>query len=187
MANVRPRNSDRRMSAVQNSRRQLTLFVSPPWGRHLDALRQVLDPIQTSLIAAHVTLCREDEISAIAPSALFSRAESWAAGPIHLAFGHAKRFDGHGVLMPSVRGSDEFTRLRKWLLQDNGAREQSAHITLAHPRNPRSTGNTDAALAACPEALELQFASVALIEQQASGPWRLVEEASLGSSPRGVA
>jgi len=175
------------MSAVQNSRRQLTLFVSPPWGPRLDALRRALDPVQASLIAAHVTLCREDELEGTTASALFSRAESWVAGPISLAFGQATRFNGHGVLLPAERGSGKFNRLRQWLLQDTSAREHGAHITLAHPRNPRFAGNTDAALAACPQALELPFASVALIEQPGSGPWRLVQEATLGSCAPGVA
>jgi hypothetical protein len=175
------------MSAPQNSRRQLTLFVSPPWGPRLDALRRQLDPVQASLIAAHVTLCREDEFEGTTPLALLSRAESWVAGPIRLAFGQATRFNGHGVLMPAARGSGNFNRLRQWLLQDTSAREHGAHITLAHPRNSRAEGNTDAALSACPQALELPFASVALIEQQGSGPWRLIQEATLGSSASGVA
>lgn len=175
------------MSAAQNSRRQLTLFVSPPWGQRLDALRQALDPVQASLIAAHVTLCREDELEAITPSLLLSHAESWAAGPLSLSFGQATRFNGHGVLLPAERGSSNFNRLRQWLLQDTGACEHGAHITLAHPRNPRSAGNTDAALSACPRALELPFALVSLIEQQGSGPWRLVQEATLGKCAPGVA
>ena len=175
------------MSTAPISRRQLTLFVSPPWGPRLDTLRRVLDPVQASLIAAHVTLCREDELEGTDLPSLFSRVESWVAGPISLAFGKPTRFHDHGVLLPCQHGSGEFRRLRQWLLQDQSAREHGAHITLAHPRNPRSAGNTDAALAACPQVLELQFASVALIEQRASTPWRLIHEATLGSSAHGVA
>lgn len=168
------------MAAIPTCRRQLTLFVSPPWGPRLDALRCGLDPVQAALIASHVTLCREDEIEGITQPALFSRVESWTAGPISLAFGRAERFQGHGVLLPCEHDSGEFQRLRRWLLQDPDAREHGAHITLAHPRNPRSAGNTDAALAACPQALALQFASVALIEQRGTAPWTRVQEAMLG-------
>ena len=175
------------VSPAPSSRRQLTLFVSPPWGPSLDTLRRVLDPVQAELIAAHVTLCREDELEGTDAPSLFSLVESWAAGPISLSFGKPTRFRDHGVLLPCEHGSDEFRRLRQWLLQDQTVRDHGAHITLAHPRNPRSAGNTDAALAACPQALELKFASVALIEQRASAPWRFIQEATLGSSTHGVA
>ncbi len=170
-----------------NSRSQLTLFVPPPWGPRLDELRVTLDPRQAALIASHVTLCREDEIAGRNLLDLFSRVESSPAGPLNLIFGHAERFCGHGILLPCKYGAGDFNRLREWLLQDQGAREHGAHITLAHPRNPRSSGNTDSAPTACPEALAIQFAAVALIEQHGSSPWRVVQEASLGSSARSVA
>lgn len=175
------------MSSNPDIRRQLTLFVAGPWASRLEALRRALDPVQASLIAAHVTLCREDEIEHIAPFALLSRVESWKEGPITLTFGHPVRFNAHGVLLPCEKGAGDFKRLRQWLLHEQNAREHGAHLTLAHPRNPRSAGNTDTALAACPQALELQFGSVALIEQQGSEPWRLVQEATLGSNAHGVA
>ncbi len=169
------------MTIHPNSRRQLTLFVSPPWGPRLDAVRRVLDPVQAALIAAHVTLCREDEVEGLESSVLFRRVRSWAAGPIDLNFGRPTRFQDHGVLLPCEQGLGEFQRLRQWLLQDLKAREHGAHITLAHPRNPRAAGNSEGAMDACPQALELRFATVALIEQEASAPWRLIHEAALGS------
>jgi hypothetical protein len=150
-------------------------------------MRRSLDPVQASLIAAHVTLCREDEIEDINPSLLLNRVGSWEAGPVTLTFGHPARFNGHGVLLPCEHGSGAFKRLRQWLLQDQAAREHSAHVTLAHPRNPRSAGNTDDALASCPAGLEFRFGSVALIEQKGYEPWRLIQEATLGSNEYGVA
>jgi hypothetical protein len=170
-----------------NRRRQLTLFVPEPWGLRLDALRRVFDPVQASRIAAHVTLCREDEIEGQVSSVIFDRVEVWASGPIFLRFGPPRRFDGHGLLLPCEQGADHFRQLRQWLLQDEGARAHGAHLTLAHPRNPRFVGNTGAAVAACPQALRLQFLSVALIEQQGSQPWQLVQESSLGRGLPGVA
>jgi hypothetical protein len=163
-----------------HTRRQLTLFVAEPWALRLDILRRALDPVQAALIAAHVTLCREDEIESLAPHELFTKVASWTEGPICLTFGQAARFNGHGVLLPCAYGSDQFNRLRQWVLQDPGARTHGAHITLAHPRNARCAGNTDATLAACPLELALRFASVALIEQQGAEPWRLIQEAKLG-------
>jgi hypothetical protein len=157
------------------------------WAPLLEALRRTLDPVQASLIAAHVTVCREDEIEGTSTKALLTRVKSWGKGPITLAFGQPVRFAGHGVLLQCEQGFGEFQLLRRCLLGSQEVREHAAHLTLVHPRNPRSAGNTDSALAACPQELELQFASVALIEQRGSEPWRLLEEASLGSNTPGVA
>ena len=46
------------------TRRQLTLFVPHAEAAPIEALRATLDPVQHALIAAHVTLCREDELAA---------------------------------------------------------------------------------------------------------------------------
>lgn len=153
----------------------------------MEAIRLALDPVQAALIPAHVTLCREDEIERLDPSSIFSKVEMWAHGPIDLSFGQPRYFNGHGVLLPCEQGSGQFHALRRWLLRDSSAREHQAHLTLAHPRNPKTIGNTAAALAACPQALELRFASVALIEQHGAGPWNTLRESALGGKARSVA
>lgn len=175
------------MPTAHNSRRQLTLFVQEPARSRLDALRSTLDPIQASLVAAHVTLCREDEIEQLDPAAVFSRVQSWTEGPLRLVFGGPRLFNGHGVLLPCDQGSSGFHRLRQWLLQSRGVRQHAAHLTLAHPRNLKAVGNTPAALAGCPHVLDLLFPVVALIEQHGSAPWRVLQEAALGGTVPGVA
>lgn len=170
------------MSTAPRCRRQLTLFVAEPWRSRLNALRRTLDPVQAGLISAHVTLCREDEIDGWSVAAIFQRVAAWTAGPLRLGFGAPQRVDGHGLLLPCRAGAASFRQLRRWLLQDPQAREHGAHLTLAHPRNPRAIGNTDATLAACPGGLELHFETVALIEQVGSAPWRLLHEAAFGSA-----
>ena len=167
------------MPAAPNSRRQLTLFVAEPWRSRLNGFRQTLDPVQASLISAHVTLAREDEIGLLDPQSLFKRVASWSHGPISLAFGQPQRFFEHGVLLPCEQGQERFLQLRQWLLQDQGARAHEAHLTLAHPRNPRSLGNTEVALSALPRSIQLQFASVSLIEQIGTSPWRVLQESNL--------
>jgi len=168
------------MSPASTTRRQLTLFVAEPWRSRLQDLRLSLDPVQASLIAAHVTLCRENEIATLDPSTIAARVEAWMHGALRLSFGPAQRFNGHGVLLPCAQGAAQFHALRQWLRQDPTARERGAHVTLAHPRNPRADGNTEAALAACPPALELQFAAVSLIEQQGATPWTVLQQTVLG-------
>jgi 2'-5' RNA ligase len=168
------------MPTALTRRQQLTLFVPEPWRSRLDALRERLDPVQASLISAHVTLCREDEIDALDAQAIFERVESWPHGPVTLQFAEPVHFGGHGVLLPCHAGAAQFHRLRQWLLGDPNVRVHDAHLTLAHPRNARAVGNTDTALASCPSSLELHLPRVALIEQHGAERWRVVHERVLG-------
>lgn len=164
-----------------NSRTQLTLFVPNPLGAELDAHRSILDPVQASLIATHVTLCREDEIVDLTPDQLTERISMWSATSLTLEFGPPKSFFEHGILLPCISGTDEFHALRCWILDAPNARRQHAHITLAHPRNPRSQGNTSAYMAELPTSLHVTFKMVTLIEQQGHTKWRILHEASLGA------
>ena len=175
------------MPSPSNSRKQLTLFVPEPWRTSLDALRSRLDPIQASLIPAHVTLCREDELEPLAEASIFDRVGKWAHGPLNLSFSQPIRFEEHGVLLPCTLGARAFQALRAWLLDAHTPRKSAAHITLAHPRNPVAAGNTEEELAACPRELQLKFARVALIEQQGTGPWRVLQESALGHNPHSEA
>jgi hypothetical protein len=164
------------MLSAENSRRQLTLFVPEPERTGLDSLRQRIDPIQAELIPAHVTLCREDEIEQLPFAHLAERIRSWSGGAIRLGFGPPERFAGHGALLPCTRGHSAFRSLRAWLLAPAAPRAHAAHITLAHPRNPRSIGNTDEALEWRMGDIALSFSSVALIEQSGTAPWRILEQ-----------
>jgi hypothetical protein len=179
-------------------RRQLTLFVPAAEAAALDAARALLDPVQHGLIAAHVTLCREDELAGHAPEALLARVACFP-GPasLRMQFDPAQRLGGHGWWRPAVEGAEGFERLRRWILgpptdndTDNGtgARKPIPHLTLAHPRNPRAPGNPerlpgpDAALhAAMAGPLALDFTVVSLIEQHGHGPWRTLATAALGT------
>ncbi|MBX9928376.1 MAG: 2'-5' RNA ligase family protein [Gemmatimonadaceae bacterium] len=173
------------MSTAPASRQQLTLFVPAPWQTSIDALRRRLDPVQASLIAAHVTLCREDEISPTDRDEFLERVRSWTHGPIRLTFGAPELFRGHGVLLPCTEGGDQFQRLRQWLLQSQTVRVHRAHLTLAHPRNPQSAENTAAVRNACGRSTALEFPTVALIVQQGNARWRIAQEERLGGGTRG--
>ncbi len=77
-------------------RRQLTLFVPPGRREALEALRRALDPAQVSLIAAHVTLAREDEIAEWDGNTLAARFAAAMAAPLVLEFSAPVAFGGHG-------------------------------------------------------------------------------------------
>lgn len=166
-------------STSVTTRTQLTLFVTGRAAEGLDALRRDLDPVQHALIAAHVTLCREDEIAGIAFEVLASRLAASAPVPLTLTFGEPERFSGHGVLLPCIAGAEAFHRLRIAVLGREDVRHQDAHITLAHPRNPRAAGNSDAVVVPLDSPLTLHFARISLIEQQGSQRWQVLTEFDL--------
>jgi hypothetical protein len=153
----------------------------------LDALRATLDPVQHRLIPAHVTLCREDELEALAPGAtadalasavalrLADPTASRAQHTLNLVFGTAESFDGHGILLPCIEGDAAFHALRAEILVPSIARaalrRPAAHLTLAHPRNPRAPGNSLAEARRLVSPLRLTFGDLHLIEQVGSNPW----------------
>jgi hypothetical protein len=175
--------TDDDIEAQERLRRQLTLFIPPPDGPALDRLRTGLDPVQAGLIAAHITLCREDELAGLDWPVLRARLMTWPGGALRLSFGRAERFHGHGLLLPCLHGQTVFQALRCWVLQDDAARPHTAHLTLAHPRNPRAPGNTEAAEAALPTDWHLMLHTACLIEQQGGQAWRHLHEARFDGGP----
>lgn len=168
------------MTDLRGVRQQLTLFVpegAAPW---LEPLRQQVDPVQSGLIAAHVTLCREDEIADLAPAAL--RCRLTHAAPLTLVFGPARRFGGHGMLLPCVDGAAAFQQLRVLALDTSAIRAPEAHLTLAHPRNPRAAANVDGRFGELPARLTITFREVARIEQRDGQPWVVREALALTGS-----
>lgn len=166
---------------MSTQRDQLSLFVGGPAGIQLDALRAWLDPVQAALIPAHVTVCREDELTALDPASLTPRLGG--TSPLTLQFGRPERFSGHGVLLPCVAGQAGLDALRRCLLDRADVREQTAHITLAHPRNPRAPGNRDPLLLDLAP-LALTLADLRWIRQIDGGPWQTLARFSLGPAPR---
>ena len=79
---------DRSMTDARPTiRRQLSLYVPPDAARQLEAVRRVLDPVQSRLIPAHVTLCREDELARVSGPELESRLGDARLKPVTLHFG----------------------------------------------------------------------------------------------------
>jgi 2'-5' RNA ligase len=169
------------------TRTQLSLYVPSPLSEPLEEIRRRLDPIQRGLIPAHVTLCREDEIAALAlgPSEIRARLAEAGAAPITLRFGRPESFHGHGVLLPCIDGAREFQALREHVLGSRAIRHPEPHLTLAHPRNPRSPHNDLANAGPLPDDLSITFTTVSLIQQTGPQPWRVLEAYALGPRKRG--
>ncbi len=161
------------------TRRQLSLYVPGDAAAEIEAVRRVVDPIQSGLIPAHVTLCREDELRQLSESELLERLANPRLKPVTLRFGRPEGFSGHGILLPCVGGEGEFRSLRERLLGSTEIGKQTPHITLAHPRNPQAEGNSLAGAAGLPEGLVITFPMVRLIEQEGRQPWRVLQSFEL--------
>ena len=159
-------------------RLQLTLFVPDDVAAVLEPIRQRLDPVQQGLIGSHVTLCREDELAESPLAVLHGVAQRPMA--ITLTFGAPVGFDSHGVLLPCIDGATEFHGLRAAILGSTAIRQHAAHITLAHPRNPRAPGNSTPSEISLATPLRITFSTISLIEQVDGGAWVVREVAALG-------
>jgi len=165
---------------MYSSRKQLTLFIAEH-NEILEKIRAQFNPIQYNLIAAHLTLCREDEIEPIEKIIqnikLIKEAE-----PLRLEFDPPERFDdGKGVFIPAKRSDDGFSKLRKTIL--NGLtehpREHLPHITLMHPRNSTCTDAIWGHIEKLGLPTELFFDTISLVEQHNGGRWITIEQFSI--------
>lgn len=164
------------------ARRQISLFVHEgaraPW----EALRSTLDPVQHRLIPAHVTLCRDDEPYPDARDTLAARLAGTPA--LRLVFGPPEPFNGHGLRLPCVDGQSAFHALRARLLGEGNTRRAHAHLTLAHPRNPRASGNRLGAWAHVPSRTVLVFDAVqAIVQTEPDAPWKVQSAIQLQPLP----
>ncbi len=139
----------------------------------------MLDPVQFNLIAAHVTLCREDELEGLNTAVLRRRLSAPEIGPLTLTFGAPESFSSHGILLPCAAGEESFRALRQLVLESANARRQVPHITLAHPRNPKSAGNSLATASSLRNVGAIRFESICLIQQDGTSPWRVLERFEL--------
>lgn len=158
-------------------RRQLSMYAPNGSAKEIEKVRKVVDPIQSSLIPAHVTLCREDELQEL--SQLKEILNKIDFEPLTLTFGKVEIFSSHGLLLNCIEGEDRFRLMREYLLGSKNIRNQKPHITLAHPRNPKSIGNSLNNTVSLPEVIKITFPTIYLIEQEANNPWYLLEQFEL--------
>ncbi|HRG25628.1 MAG TPA: 2'-5' RNA ligase family protein [Chitinophagaceae bacterium] len=157
-----------------SKRSQLTLFV--PEASAIEAIRRQYNPVQHSLIAAHVTLCREDELLDI--EKVLQNLEQLDFPAITIRFGKPERFDdGKGLLLPAPEENTSFQELRKAVLKGviEQPRNHHPHITLMHPRNSICTDEffLDISKRELPDSI--QFNKISLIEQVDGGIWKLLQ------------
>jgi len=161
------------------TRRQLTLFVSN-LAEPIEKIRAEYNPEQHRLIAAHVTLCREDELVHL--EAILKNLQSLSLPkPLQIKFGSVERFyEGKGLLLPAKEENYEFIELRKSVLGlAIDVRNPQAHITLMHPRNSTCNDATFELIKKIELPIELYFDKIHLIEQINGGIWVVLKEFSI--------
>ncbi len=160
---------------------QLSMYASSGVSEQLEDLRLLLDPVQCRLIPAHVTLCREEELTPTVLHDVRSRLSHANMTQLTLVFGPAQAFGGHGILLPCIGGEAQFQALREHVLGHPPQQHLAPHLTLAHPRNPKAPGNNIAHTALLPREIRIHFNDVRLIEQRESAPWRVLETFTLAA------
>ena len=90
---------------------QLTLFVPEFDAREIELIREKYNPVQFALIAAHVTLCREDELLHL--DQVLANLQQLKSEKIRIFFGPPRRFsEGKGVMIPAAPDNKSFHELR---------------------------------------------------------------------------
>ncbi len=165
---------------MSSRRIQLSLYVAEPQAATINKLRERLDPVQSGLIPAHVTLCREDEMASISLDDLKMRLRAAPMSTLVLGFGRPQAFSSHGILLPCETGAEQFAVLRECLLGSFGISQPPPHITLAHPRNPKARGNCLARARQLPGGLSIAFNQVNAIEQHGNEAWQIIDSMPIG-------
>jgi len=157
-------------------RTQLTLFLDERDSAGIEKLREELNPAQSRLIKAHVTLCREHELTDLDRVRHNLRTRELCS--IALDLGRPERFSqGKGVRLPAVGDTRAFHDLRRAVLfsalPQLGTLEP--HLTLMHPRSSTCTDALFEAIENTALPHRLTFRRISLIEQIDGSPWEILD------------
>ena len=153
------------------TRRQATLYLPLPDSTAIESLRSRFNRVQFELIRAHVTLCREDEVSDWDKFA--SRLSDLGSIEVTLSFGVPVR-DDNLVYLPATGSTDSYDALRRSLLSTRNSvpRKHDPHITIIHPRNGICSDSVFDEISSQLKPFTTSFRCVTLIEQIDGGPWQ---------------
>lgn len=155
------------------TRRQLSLFLPEQQRSLVEPIRLRLDPIQHSLIPAHVTLCRQEELTEWRE--INERLIQLGEFSITVRLGNPEELPDGCILLRLTQGVEQFQALRQSILGE-ACRAYDAHLTLLHPRNATGVVHDIAAIAHKIANLVITFRTISLIEQRGCDPWRVKDE-----------
>ena len=152
------------------TRRQATLYLQGDMLSTVESVRSRFNPVQSALIRAHVTLCREDEVADWRE--LESRLSAMKQICVSLEFGKVVK-DGNLVYLATTGPTTSFDELRSMLLasDDSIPRPHEPHVTLVHPRNGRCDDIAFNEIESQLTEFSAVFDCVTLIQQTDGGPW----------------
>lgn len=165
---------------MHSKRLQLTLFVPENSSAAIEEIRSRYNPVQYELIAAHVTLCREDELMEL--DKVQHNLDQLGFPSITIRFGKPVRFDeGKGVLLPALEAYTTFQELRKAVLKGviDHPRNHQPHLTLMHPRNSTCSEDMIGEIRKANLPTAILFDQLSLIEQINGGKWKIVKAIKL--------
>jgi 2'-5' RNA ligase len=162
---------------VAKRRRQLSLFLPVSERAVVESTRRRLDPLQHSIVPAHVTLCRDSEVEPW--HQLRNSLESLTDVDITLSFGSPTRLPDGCVLLPVVGSTSSYDHLRRMILGDH-CKKHTPHITLLHPRNAHGRVDDLLALSTAAFPTRVQFTEISAIEQIDGGVWSVVQRFGVG-------
>jgi 2'-5' RNA ligase len=159
---------------------QLTLFIPSFQSETIEKIRAEFNPEQFRLINAHVTLCREDELTDI--DQVIHNIKNNPLESVTLNLNKIKRFsEEKGVLIPAFSRDGSFKQLRKNILSGiiPDIRNHEAHITLMHPRNSTCTNEIFSQIEQFSIPETITFNEICLIEQEVDQKWKILERFQL--------
>lgn len=152
----------------ESHRKQVTLFIPRRLRSYVETIRERYNPAQHKLIAAHVTLCRDDEVANW--SAVQACTRQLKPVEVSLEFGAPQR-DGDFVYLPATSDTASFDALRRTILDDPNCRIQKPHITLIHPRNGTCTDAIYDEICESIGRLKITFDTITFIGKVGRLPW----------------
>ena len=152
------------------SQRQATLYLPLTDSTAIESVRSRFNRVQFDLIRAHVTLCREDEVSDW--DKLASRLSNLGSIKVTLTFGMPVR-DNNLVYLPATGSTESYDALRRSLLSTRNSlpRKYHPHITIVHPRNGICSDSVFDEISSHLKPFTTTFRSVTLIEQVDGETW----------------
>lgn len=155
------------------TRRQLSLILPEPQQSLIEPIRLRLDPIQRELIPAHVTLCREAELTAWPE--IQQRLDALGPIAITMTFEDPQELPDGCILLRQATGIEQFQALRQSIL-GTACDAYAAHLTLLHPRNASGAVHDLGVIAHKLAGLVVTFHTVSLVEQHGCNPWQVKGE-----------
>lgn len=165
---------------MPQTRQQLTLFLDQKEAQTIEEIRKKFNPVQYQLIKSHITLCREDEIEALAM--VLDNLANLNTSIIEFEIGKPERFsEGKGVFIPVFDQQNEFKKLRNIVLNQviTHPRAHEAHITIMHPRNATCNDLIFKQILAYPIPHKISISKISLIEQELGKKWKVMKEFDL--------